>query len=146
MAMLAIHARYRGREVRRAQLVRRSAEAMSTNDGVGEFEILGVEDICAVVDSRVPVRHRHGTALRRQLGHRPGTPGHHRRDEARATATGALTGSARAGVVKVAYAPRRNAPIAGDIAAAFALLGHVLGKRTSRPGGHVAGALGSESE
>ncbi|SMG30657.1 hypothetical protein SAMN06295981_1861 [Corynebacterium pollutisoli] len=132
MAMLAIHARYRGREVRRAQLVRRSAEALSTLDGVGEFEILGVEDICAVVDSPESLCDTVMALLSDGswaigLGISPDTTDE---DEARATATGALKGSARAGVVKVAYAPRRNAPIAGDIAAAFALLGHVLGKRT----------------
>ena len=49
--MLAVHARYRGRSVRRAELVQRSATALSTLNGVGEFHVLGVEDICAVVDS-----------------------------------------------------------------------------------------------
>ncbi len=33
--MLAVHARYRGRSVRRAELVQRSASALSTLDGVG---------------------------------------------------------------------------------------------------------------
>lgn len=49
--MIAVHARYRGREKGRAQLVKRSAEALSTLPGVGEFEIVGVEDIRAHVDS-----------------------------------------------------------------------------------------------
>lgn len=49
--MLAIHARYRGRAVLRAELVERSAEALSTLEGVGTFEVLGVEDICALVDT-----------------------------------------------------------------------------------------------
>ena len=49
--MLAVHARYRGRSVRRAELVQRSATALSTLDGVGEFHVLGVEDICAVAHS-----------------------------------------------------------------------------------------------
>lgn len=48
--MLAVHARYRGRENRRAKVVRDSAEALSTLAGVGEFEVLGVEDIRAEVD------------------------------------------------------------------------------------------------
>ena len=98
----------------------------------GEFEVLGVEDICAVVDSPESLCDTVMALLSDGswaigLGISPDTTDE---DEARATATGALKGSARAGVVKVAYAPRRNAPIAGDIAAAFALLGHVLGKRT----------------
>ena len=33
--MLAVHARYRGRSVRRAELVQRSASALSTLSGVG---------------------------------------------------------------------------------------------------------------
>ena len=49
--MFAIHARYRGRSAQRSDLVGRSAEALSTLDGVGEFARLGVEDIRAVVDS-----------------------------------------------------------------------------------------------
>ena len=53
--MLAVHARYRGRSVRRAELVQRSATALSTLNGVGEFHVLGVEDICAVVDSATAV-------------------------------------------------------------------------------------------
>ena len=53
--MLAVHARYRGRSVRRADLVQRSATALSTLNGVGEFHVLGVEDICAVVDSATAV-------------------------------------------------------------------------------------------
>src|SRR5699024_8548311 len=53
--MLAVHARYRGRAVRRAELVERSAAALSTLDDVGEFEFLGVEDICAEVDTATAV-------------------------------------------------------------------------------------------
>src|SRR5699024_6322080 len=53
--MLAVHARYRGRATRRAELVERSAAALSTLDGVGEFEFLGVEDICAEVDTATAV-------------------------------------------------------------------------------------------
>src|SRR5699024_6622483 len=55
VVMLAVHARYRGRAVRRAELVERSAAALSTLDGVGEFEFLGVEDICAKVDTATAV-------------------------------------------------------------------------------------------
>src|SRR5690625_7104073 len=43
------------RAVRRAELVERSAAALSTLDGVGEFEFLGVEDICAKVDTATAV-------------------------------------------------------------------------------------------
>lgn len=47
--MLAIHARYRGRALHRAELVSQSATALATLAGVGEFESCGVEDIRAVV-------------------------------------------------------------------------------------------------
>ncbi|MDO5511121.1 MarR family transcriptional regulator [Corynebacterium sp.] len=130
--MLAIHARYRGREVRRAHLVRRSAEALSTLDGVGEFEILGVEDICAIVDSPESLCDT-VMALLSDGSWAIGigvSPTADDAADARATATAALKGSARAGTVKVAVARRRHASLAGDVAAAFALIGHVLSKRT----------------
>lgn len=130
--MLAIHARYRGREVRRAQLVRRSAEALSTLNGVGEFEILGVEDICAVVDSPEALCDTVMALLSDGswavgLGVVPGTMDE---DTTRATASGALKGAARAGAVKVACSPAGGSTLSGDIAAVFALMGHVLSKRT----------------
>ncbi|HHU66572.1 MarR family transcriptional regulator [Corynebacterium sp.] len=130
--MLAIHARYRGREIRRAQLVRRSAEALSTLDGVGEFEILGVEDICAVVDSPAALCDTVMALLSDGswaigIGVAPGST-----DEARTReeATGALRGSVRAGTVKVAITPKGSSTLESDIAAVFALMGHVLSKRT----------------
>lgn len=48
--MIAVHARYRGNDSRRADLVKRSAEALSTLEGVGRFEVVGVEDIRAHID------------------------------------------------------------------------------------------------
>lgn len=131
--MLAIHARYRGRSMRRAELVQRSARALSTLDGVGEFEILGVEDICAVIDSASSVCDVVMALLADGdwaigIGIDPG-------DEiaesaARHAATGALKPSARAGQVYTKISSRARASEAIDIAAAFALLGFVLHKRT----------------
>ena len=46
--MIAVHARYRGREKARATVVERSAEALSGLPGVAGFEVLGVEDIRSV--------------------------------------------------------------------------------------------------
>lgn len=130
--MLAVHARYRGREARRALLVRRSAEALSTLQGVGEFQVLGVEDICAVVDSPEALCDTVMALLSDGswaigIGLVPGTG-----DEqlARDTATGSLRGGARAATVKVASLPKGKSTLAEDIAAVFALMGHVLGKRT----------------
>ena len=49
--MIGVHARYRGRERRRGEYVSRSAEALSSLPGVAEFEVVGVEDIRADVDT-----------------------------------------------------------------------------------------------
>ena len=48
--MIAVHARYRGREKARAAVVERSAEALSGLPGVAGFEVLGVEDIRSKVE------------------------------------------------------------------------------------------------
>jgi hypothetical protein len=130
--MLAVHARYRGKEARRALLVRRSAEALSTLEGVGEFQILGVEDICAVVDSPAALCDTVMALLSDGswavgIGVVPGTTDE---DLTRSTASGALRGGARAGTVKVASLPKGVSTLADDIAAVFALMGHVLSKRT----------------
>lgn len=49
--MWAVHARYRGRETRRAELVQRFAGALSRLDGTGKFEILKVEELRVSVDN-----------------------------------------------------------------------------------------------
>lgn len=130
--MLAVHARYRGKEARRALLVKRSAEALSTLDGVGEFRVLGVEDICAVVDSPAALCDTVMALLSDGswaigIGLAPGTTDE---DLARDTATGSLRGGARAGTVKVTSLPKGKSTLSEDVAAVFALMGHVLSKRT----------------
>ena len=121
--MLAVHARYRGRSVRRAELVQRSATALSTLNGVGEFHVLGVEDICDVVmallaDGDWAI----GIGI---------SPGNQEDEEgARQVATAALRKSARMGQVYAKLNKRGRASEASDIAATFALLGYVLHKRT----------------
>lgn len=130
--MLAVHARYRGKEARRALLVKRSAEALSTLEGVGEFRVLGVEDICAVVDSPGALCDTVMALLSDGswavgIGLAPGATDE---DLARDTATGSLRGGARAGTVKVASLPKGKSTLSEDIAAVFALMGHVLSKRT----------------
>ena len=131
--MLAVHARYRGRSVRRAELVQRSAMALSTLNGVGEFHVLGVEDICAVVDSATAVCDVVMALLADGdwaigIGISPGN----QEDEegARQVATAALRKSARMGQVYAKLNKRGRASEASDIAATFALLGYVLHKRT----------------
>ncbi|WP_165165189.1 MarR family transcriptional regulator [Corynebacterium qintianiae] len=122
--MIAVHARYRGREKGRAQLVKRSADALSTLPGVGEFEIVGVEDIRAHVESP-------GDALNLIMallsdGNWAIGLGITRRGGAVHAATDA-TGRKPATVGVSADAEGSEA---SDIAATFALIGHVLMKRT----------------
>ena len=131
--MLAVHARYRGRSVRRAELVQRSATALSTLDGVGEFHVLGVEDICAVAHSASSVCDVVMALLADGdwaigIGVSPGASGDE--DAARQVATAALKASARAGQVYAKISKRGRASEANDIATTFALLGFVLHKRT----------------
>lgn len=125
--MIAVHARYRGRGTGRAQLVERSAAALSTLPGVGEFEVVGVEDIRAVVDSP-------GDALNVVMALLS--------DGDWAIGLGIASGSSDADALGAATsaAGRRPATVgvkadagknhAEDIAAAFALLSHVLHRRT----------------
>lgn len=132
--MLAVHARYRGRTVRRAQLVQRSATALATLDGVGPFDILGVEDICAVVDSADAVCNLVMALLADGdwaigIGICPTAGATSQR--CRNTATMALKPSARPGQVYAKLDARGRAADGEDIVAAFALLSYVLAKRSN---------------
>lgn len=122
--MLAVHARYRGREVRRAEIVRRSAQALSTMDGIGEFTFLGVEDIRARVDHAAALTDLVMALLADSnwaIG--IGIDSVAWCEEAATDAVGT-----RAGRVTVKAATEGTE--AADIEAAFALLAHVLAKRT----------------
>lgn len=121
-------------------MVQRSAQALSTLDGVGEFVVLGVEDICAVVDSASSVCDVAMALLADGdwaigIGITPQPAGEPRpggaEDHARAVATAALKASARPGHVYVKVGSRGNSQQAEDIAAVFALLGFVLAKRSN---------------
>lgn len=141
--MFAVHARYRGREPRRAELVARSAEALSTLEGVDTFDVLGVEDICAAMDSAYAAADTIMALLSAgdwaiSLGVTPLG-----RDEERVKrlATQSMPSRVRAGAV---YA-RIEAPgidtseSTEDLVAVFALLRHVFAKRTEE--GREATAL-----
>ncbi|MCT2338833.1 MarR family transcriptional regulator [Corynebacterium sp. p3-SID1056] len=124
--MIAVHAKYRGREKNRAQLVQRSAEALSTLPGVGEFEVCGVEDIRADVDSPEAALNLVMALLSDgswAIG--LGITGHGRAVFAATEAVG--TRPAKVSVIVDTPDPGTSAT---DIAAAFALVGHVLHKRT----------------
>lgn len=138
--MLAVHARYRGRATRRAELVERSAAALSTLDGVGEFEFLGVEDICAEVDTATAVCEVAMALLADgSWAISIGVSG----NDAKNTATSGLKASARPGQVYASIEPTVSTGVgvkaakdkakkdSANIVAAFSLLSFVLGKRTS---------------
>lgn len=131
--MFAIHARYRGGSSRRADLVQRSARALETLEGVGEFETLGVEDIRAVIDD-APTLADVVMALLADGEWAIGigiTAGDElAEDSMREVATSALKKNSRAGQVHARAAKEHQEAEANDIAAAFGLLGYVLSKRT----------------
>lgn len=139
--MYALHARYRGREVRRAELVQHAADALSTLDGVDKFHLLGVEDICTTIDSARATTDVTMALLsagewsvgigvlpnRRETNNRTSDE-----QRARTIATASLGKTARSGAVKVRIDARgSNAPnYSTDISAVFCMLAHILGKRT----------------
>lgn len=125
--MIAVHARYRGRDTRRAELVKRSAEALATLPGVGEFELTGVEDIRAeVADADAACM-----LIMALLSDGDWAIGLGIAAEDALDAATAAVGK-RAGMVGVVVDKRRGAreAHAENIAAAFVLLSHVLAKRT----------------
>ena len=130
--MIAVHARYRGREKARATVVERSAEALSSLPGVAGFEVLGVEDIRSTVADAEAALNLIMALLSDGnwaigLGIADGT-GRSAPSDASTTATAAV--GTRAGQVRV-IVDRQNATTeAADIAATFALMSHVLHKRT----------------
>lgn len=137
--MIAVHARYRGRDTRRADLVKRSAEALSTLDGVGRFDVVGVEDIRTHVDDAdaacmlvmallsdggwsVGVGITAGTAA--------SSPAVYAASEAVGTRAGSVGVVVDSGAEGTSRSGRNPESDAADIAAAFALINHVLAKRT----------------
>ena len=130
--MIAVHAKYRGREKARATVVERSAEALSSLPGVAGFEVLGVEDIRSTVADAEAALNLIMALLSDGnwaigLGIADGT-GRSAPSDASTTATAAV--GTRAGQVRV-IVDRQNATTeAADIAATFALMSHVLHKRT----------------
>ncbi|EEI16624.1 hypothetical protein [Corynebacterium lipophiloflavum] len=122
--MIAVHARYRGKEKGRAQLVKRSAEALSTLPGVGAFEVVGVEDIRAHVDTpddavNVIMALLSDGNWAIGLG-----------VTVRGSAVDAATEAAGRKPASVGVVTEADGSASADIAAVFALIAHVLLKRT----------------
>lgn len=130
--MIAVHAKYRGREKARATVVERSAEALSSLPGVAGFEVLGVEDIRSTVADAEAALNLIMALLSDGnwaigLGIADGT-GRSAPSDASTTATAAV--GTRAGQVRVIVDRQHATTEAADIAATFALMAHVLHKRT----------------
>ncbi|WP_301924582.1 MarR family transcriptional regulator [Corynebacterium glaucum] len=124
--MIGVHARYRGRDKRRADVVARSAEALATLPGVSPFEMVSVEDIRTDVDSPEAALNLVMALLSDGnwaigLGITQNGRGVYAASDAVGT---------RPAQVKVGVDTRHPGTAAEDIAAVFALLGHVLHKRT----------------
>ncbi|MCQ9342849.1 MarR family transcriptional regulator [Corynebacterium sp. 153RC1] len=144
--MYALHARYRGRERRRAQFVTQSAKALSTLEGVGEFQVLGVEDISAEIHTAAAVTDTtmallsagdwavsiaavagEGSPLP-ELGAASDAP-----SAAQLLAQRELGAHARAGSVKVAIQGygQGEQQLASNISGTFTMLAYILAKRTA---------------
>lgn len=139
--MFAIHARYRGRERRRADFVRQSARALSTLPDVSEFDVVGVEDIRAIIytpeamcDTTMALLAAGDWAVGLAVLVDDGLT-----DKAIATeqvlnlASTTLGAHARSGQVKVGVkrGNRKDPAWSADIQAAFTMLAHILSKRTA---------------
>lgn len=125
VAMYAIHARYRGRERRRAQFVAQSAQALSTLEGAGDFEVIGVEDISAPISSATAVT----DITMALLSAGDWAVGIGIGDAPQQAAAKALGAHARAGTVKVRSTENRE--LATNIASVCTMLGFILSKRTA---------------
>ena len=128
--MIAVHARYRGREKARAAVVERSAEALSGLPGVAGFEVLGVEDIRSKVEDAeaalnliMALLSDGNWAIGLGISDGEGST-----RDASATATKAV--GTRAGQVRVIVDRQQATTEAADITATFSLMAHVLHKRT----------------
>lgn len=124
--MIAVHARYRGREKGRAAVVERSAQALSSLPGVAGFEVLGVEDIRSeVADAEAALN-----LIMALLSDGSWAIGLGIADRSDASHAATKAVGTRPGQVQV-IVDKRDAPTdASDIAAVFALMAHVLHKRT----------------
>lgn len=133
--MFVVRARYRGKELRRAALVKKSAAALATLPGADTFHVVGVEDVEGVLTTAeatcdvVMALLSHGDwAI--AIAAAP------TEEQARTMAAKLLGAQGRAGTVCVdarlaARGSRQHAKaLAADITAVFVLLGHILSRRT----------------
>ena len=124
--MIAVHARYRGREKGRAAVVERSAHALSSLPGVAGFEVLGVEDIRSdVADAEGALN-----LIMALLSDGNWAIGLGIADSSGAASAATKAVGTRPGQVRVIVDKQHASTEAADIAAVFSLMAHVLHKRT----------------
>ncbi|MDO4908513.1 MAG: helix-turn-helix domain-containing protein [Corynebacterium sp.] len=131
--MFALHARYRGRNVHRSEVVQQAAQALATLDGVGEFTLLGAEDMVTIVES--PEAMANTTMALLSVGDWAiglGITSSPSAERAQTVAAQALGRTARPGTVRArldARGPEAKS-MAADIAGAFIMISFILAKRT----------------
>ncbi len=130
--MIGVYARYRGHEKARAQLVERSAEALASLPGVGAVVVSGLDELTTSVEEPEDALNLIMALLSDGqwaigVGVAAGTDDAAEEAAHRAAerAAGSRAGQVRAQVVETS--PSTAAP---DLSAVFALLAHVLHKRT----------------
>lgn len=138
--LFAVHARFRGRTMRRADYVKNSAEAMKQLPGVLTSQVEGVEDISLLTrdpESEAQVVMAFLSAGDWALG--IGIGGHDPAVVARGC-TGKRGGTVGAAIATISHdSSMSSTELASDISAAFSLIGHVLTRRTQE--GREATAL-----
>ncbi|MDO4910687.1 MAG: MarR family transcriptional regulator [Corynebacterium sp.] len=131
--MFALHARYRGRDVHRAETVQQAAKALATLEGVHEFTIQGAEDMVTIIDNPETVADTTMALL--SVGDWAvglGITSSEDIERAYSVAAQALGRTARPGTVRARLDSRgpEAKTLASDIAGAFVMINFILSKRT----------------
>lgn len=164
--MYSVHATYRGTSLRRADYVRQVADALGNAHNVVDVRVLGPGELAVLADdadsaSGVVMNLIQADDFAIGIGAVVGgdggdgeadapedAPDAVLRDQLVAASARAVRGSRRAGMIRArveqagpggVQAAGRGADVAGDIAAAFTLVSHVLNRRTAE--GREATAL-----
>lgn len=161
--MYSVHATYRGTSLRRADYVRQVADALGNAHNVVDVRVLGPGELAVLADdadsaSGVVMNLIQAGDFAIGIGAAVGGDGEADgredasdavlRDQLVAASGRAVRGSRRAGMIRArveqagpggVQAVGRGADVAGDIAAAFTLVSHVLNRRTAE--GREATAL-----
>lgn len=139
--MFAVFARYRGRSTHRAEHVRASAEALSRLEGLGEVRLAGIEEIESIPATAEAVLTlvmallaagdwAIGIGIAKDSDPKAGADDS--AEKALSAAHSVLAKGGKAGHVKtrICSSDKKAHAMAEDISAAFALLHHVISRRS----------------